>query len=61
MKRNYLLYLDDMLKSIDKCEQFINGYDFDKFKTDDKTISACIREIEVIDESAKQISMDGEV
>lgn len=43
MKRNYLLYLDDILRSINKCEQFIDGYDFEKFKTDEKTISACVR------------------
>lgn len=55
MKRDYTLYLDDICKSIDKIEKYTEGYDFERFKTDDKTISACVREIEVIGEAAKQI------
>ena len=55
MKRNYTLYVDDILRSIDKCERFIEGYDFEAFNEDDKTVSACVREIEVIGEAAKQI------
>ena len=55
MKRNYLLYLDDILKSIHKIETFTAGYDFEHFKTDDKTVSACVRELEVIGEATKQI------
>lgn len=55
MKRNYILYIDDILRSIDKCERFVKGYDFEAFKADDKTVSACVREIEVIGEAAKQI------
>lgn len=55
MRRNYLLYIDDMLRSIEKIERFVEGYDFETFTTDEKTLSACIREIEVIGEAAKQI------
>ena len=55
MKRNYLLYLDDILKSIHKIETFTAGYDFERFKADDKTLSACVREIEVIGEATKHI------
>lgn len=55
MKRNYILYLDDILKSIHKIETFTDGYDFERFKADDKTVSACVREIEVIGEATKQI------
>jgi uncharacterized protein with HEPN domain len=55
MKRNYAFYIDDILRSIDKCERFVEGYDYESFKEDDKTVSACVREIEVIGEAAKQI------
>lgn len=58
MKRNYLLYIDDILRSIDKIERFVDGYDFEAFKGDDKTVSACVREIEVIGEATKQIPKD---
>ena len=55
MKRKYVFYLDDILRSIEKIETFTQGYDFEGFKTDEKTLSACVREIEVIGEAAKQI------
>jgi uncharacterized protein with HEPN domain len=55
MKRSYILYLDDILKSIEKIESFVEGYDFEMFKSDDKTVSACVREIEVIGEATKQL------
>lgn len=55
MKRNYTLYLQDILRSIEKIERYVEGYDFEQFKADDKTVSACVREIEVIGEAAKQI------
>lgn len=55
MIRNYTLYLQDILRSIEKIERFIEDYDYEHFKRDDKTVSACIREIEVIGEASKQI------
>ena len=55
MKRNYLLFLEDIRDRIEKIESFIDGMDFDAFKQDDRTVSACIREIEVIGEAVKQI------
>ncbi len=55
MKRNYKLFLEDISNRITKIETFIGTMDFDEFIKDDKTVSACIREIEVIGEAAKQI------
>ncbi len=55
MTRDYRLYLKDILRSISKIERFVDGYDYEAFKADDKTVSACVREIEVIGEAAKQI------
>lgn len=55
MKRDYRLYIADILDRISKIESYIEGMDFESFRQDDKTISACIREIEVIGEAAKQI------
>lgn len=55
MTRDYQLYLSDILRSISKIERFVDGYDYEAFKADDKTVSACVREIEVIGEAAKQI------
>ncbi len=55
MKRDYLLFLEDISERIEKIEKYIEGMDFETFRRDDKTVSACIREIEIIGEAAKQI------
>lgn len=55
MKRNYLLYLEDISKRIQKINSYIEGMSYEDFVKDDKTVSACIREIEVIGEAVKQI------
>jgi len=55
LKRNYGLYLKDILECIDRIEEFIAGMDFDQFVEDDKTTSAVIRKIEVIGEATKNL------
>jgi len=55
MKRNYKLFLEDISERIEKIESYIGDMTFEEFKQDDKTVSACIREIEVIGEATKQI------
>ena len=46
MTRNYLLFLDDISIRIDKINSYIDGMSFEEFVQDDKTVSACIREID---------------
>jgi len=58
MKRNYLLYLQDIACRIEKINSYIDGMTYEEFVKDDKTTSACIREIEVIGEATKQIPKD---
>ncbi len=55
MKRNYRLFLEDIILHIEKLESYTNGMTYEDFKKDDKTVSASIREIEVIGEAVKQI------
>jgi len=55
MKRNYILFLEDISERIEKITSYIDGMSYDDFVKDDKTVSACIREIEVIGEATKQI------
>jgi len=55
MKRDYIYFLNDIVTHIEKIEKFTQNMSFEEFKVDDKTISACIREIEVIGEAVKQI------
>ncbi len=55
MKRHYKLFLEDISTRIEKIEFWLEKMDYETFVQDDKTISACIREIEVIGEATKQI------
>jgi uncharacterized protein with HEPN domain len=55
MTRDYLLFLEDIRDRIEKIETFIHGMNYADFKTDDRTVSACIREIEVIGEATKHL------
>lgn len=48
-------YLQDILDTIDLAEQFVAEMTFADFQTDQKTIFAVIRAIEVIGEAAKNI------
>ena len=53
--RDIRLYLDDILEAIGKIEKYTEGLDFEKFRTDDKTGDAVIRNFLVIGEAVKKI------
>ncbi len=55
MKRDYRLYLDDILVAIDKIEKYTEGLNSERFKNDNKTIDAVIRNFTIIGEAAKNI------
>jgi uncharacterized protein with HEPN domain len=55
MKRDYRLYLDDILEAIGKIEKYTDGLSFEQFRNDDKTVDAVIRNFAVFGEAAKQI------
>jgi len=55
MKRNYKLFVIDILNSINRIDEFIGDMSFDEFMKDEKTKSAVVREIEVIGEAVKNI------
>ena len=54
--RDYNLYIKDILAAIESIEVFVEGMDFENFKSDDKTASAVIRKFEIIGEAAKNVS-----
>jgi len=43
MKRDYRLYIDDILEAIEKIGKYVKGMSFDEFAEDAKTIDAVIR------------------
>ncbi|MEN8265323.1 MAG: DUF86 domain-containing protein [Nitrospirota bacterium] len=58
MAREYSDYIEDILIAMDKASSFIEGINFDDFKSDDKTIFAVVRAIEIIGEATKHIPED---
>ena len=55
MKRDYKLFIKDILESIERIDEFVEDINFDKFVQDDKTSSAVVRKIEIIGEATKNI------
>ena len=55
-KRNYIMYLEDILLAMSRIAEYIDGYDFVSFKKDYKTVDAVIRNFEIIGEASKNLS-----
>lgn len=56
MKRDYRLYLKDILEAMGSIEKFVEDMSFEEFRGDDKTVSAVLRKFEIIGEATKKIS-----
>lgn len=55
MKREYKLFIKDIMESIERIEEFVRGMNFDEFVQDDKTASAVVWKIEIIGEATKNV------
>lgn len=53
--RAYKFYLEDILLAIDRITEYLSGYNFTLFKSDNKTIDAVIRNLEIIGEASKNL------
>ncbi|MBM3253168.1 MAG: DUF86 domain-containing protein [Candidatus Omnitrophica bacterium] len=53
--RDYKLYLDDILKAINKIEKYTKKIDSSQFKKDELLIDAIARNLEIIGEAVKNI------
>lgn len=58
MKRDYKLFVKDILDAIDKIEEFIGNMEYGEFIQDDKTSTAVVKKIEIIGEAIKNIPRD---
>jgi uncharacterized protein with HEPN domain len=47
-KRNWKLFVEDILESIGLIESYISNMNFDDFQKDRKTIDAVVRNLEII-------------
>ncbi len=56
--RSFKMYLEDMHLAMERIAEYIEGYNFIKFKQDYKTVDAVIRNFEIIGEAAKNLPQD---
>lgn len=55
MKRDFMLFLNDIMDAMEAIERFVEGLELEDFIEDDKTSSAVIRKFEIIGEASKHI------
>lgn len=55
MLRDYGLYLQDILESIDRINEYVFGMVYEDFVSDPRTVDAVVRNLEVIGEASKCI------
>ena len=53
--RNWKIRIADILDCIVKIQRYTNGYTFDDFQDDDKTIDSVLRNLEIIGEAARHV------
>src|SRR3990172_10965528 len=54
-KRDYILFLEDILSAIEKIEMYTKGLKFKKFRENSMAVDAVIRNFEVIGEATKNV------
>jgi len=54
-KREWRLFVEDILESIELIEDYVRGMDFDDFRKDRKTVDAVVRNFEIIGEASRNI------
>lgn len=57
-ERDWRLFAEDILESVELIDEYIEGMEFDDFKQDSKTIDAVARNFEIIGEASKYIPAD---
>lgn len=57
-KRNPALLLEDILAATGKIQRYVNNMDRAAFSSDDKTVDAVVRNIEIIGEASRQLPDD---
>lgn len=56
-ERNYKMFLEDIQIAMSRIAEYIEGYDFERFKRDYKTVDAVIRNFEIIGEASKKLDL----
>ena len=58
MPRDYKVYLEDILEAIQKIRSYTEGYSYETFVEDSKTIDAVVRNLEIIGKAVKQVARE---
>jgi len=58
MSRTYKLYLNDILKAIDKIDRYTQDIEIDAFKADDMRVDSVLHNLMIIGEAVKNIPDD---
>jgi uncharacterized protein with HEPN domain len=53
MRRDYKVYLEDVLEAAARINSYIKGLSKDQFKADNKTLDAVVRNLQVVGETVK--------
>ncbi|MCX6234445.1 MAG: DUF86 domain-containing protein [Bacteroidetes bacterium] len=54
-ERTYQMFLEDIQLAMSRIAEYIEGYDFKRFKKDYKTVDAVIRNFEIIGEASRKL------
>lgn len=55
MNKRYMLYISDIIESMNKIETYIKGIDYDSFCCNQMMIDAVVRNLEIIGEASKKV------
>lgn len=58
MRRDYRMYLDDIIKSVEKIQSYTTGLEYEEFTKRDIVIDAVLRNLEIIGEASRNIPED---
>ncbi len=58
MQRDYEVYMEDILESITKIENYVKGLSYEDFSKNTLIVDAVVRNLEIIGEAVKKIPTD---
>src|ERR1035437_1931614 len=58
IKREFILYLEDMFQSMQRIEEYLGDLDFKKFQMTHIVVDAVVRNFEIIGEASRKIPSD---
>ena len=58
MKKGSEVYLQDILESIQKIEEYTHGFSFEQFENNTESQDAVIRRLEIIGEAVKNLQLE---